>query len=51
MEDNMSDNDGDIEDADGLETERQIRPKILNKMNGVVELSHLEMDYYKKKPG
>jgi hypothetical protein len=51
MDENMSDNDGDIEDADGLETERQIRPKILNKMNGAVELSHLEMDYYKKKPG
>lgn len=51
MDDNMSDNDGDIEDADGLETERQIRPKILNNMNGAVELSHLDMDYYKKKTG
>lgn len=47
----MSDNDGDIEDADGLETERKARPKILNNMNGAVELAHLEMDYYKKKPG
>lgn len=51
MEGNMSDNDGDIEDADGLETERRARPKILNNMNGAVELAHLEMDYYKKKPG
>jgi hypothetical protein len=50
MEDNMSENDGDIEDADGMETERRTRPNILNKMNGAVELSHLEQDYYKKKP-
>lgn len=46
----MSENDGDIEDADGIETERRTRPNILNKMNGAVELSHLEQDYYKKKP-
>ena len=42
MEDNMSENDGDIEDADGMETERRIRPNILNRINGAVELSHLE---------
>lgn len=45
----MSDNDGDIEDADGMETERRTRPNILNKANGVIEISQLEQDYYKKK--
>lgn len=50
MEENMSENDGDIEDADGMETERRTRPNILNRINGTVELSHLEQDYYKKKP-
>lgn len=42
MEDNMSENDGDIEDADGMETQRRTRPNILNRINGTVELSHLE---------
>ena len=45
----MSDNDGDIEDADGMETERRTRPNLLNKVNGAIELSQLEQDYYKKK--
>ena len=47
--DHTSDNDGDIEDADGLETERRTRPNILNKISGGLELSHLEQDYFKKK--
>lgn len=45
----MSDNDGDIEDAEGMETERRTRPNILNKANGAIELNQLEQDYYKKK--
>jgi hypothetical protein len=45
-----SDSDMEGDDSDGRDTERRTRPKILNNFNGVVELSHLETNYYKKRP-
>lgn len=40
----------DNEDSDGRDTDRRVRPKILNNFNGAVELSHIEANYYKKRP-